>query len=343
VLTPMQVPFPALTSLMLWSHVDPGPVIPDTFLGGSAPHLRYLSMNSIAFPGIPKLLLSCTHLVRIYIHDIPESGYFSPEAMATCLSGLTSLNVLSLKFRSSRSRPVSRCPPPMTRFILPNLKWLGFQGASKYLDDLIARIDAPRLHYLSITFLNQMNLNTPGLAQFISRTPEFEELNAVDVTLHLESQIAQIHLCWMDNFPRASDNHGNLYIHISYGELSHEVWSIAQVCTMCLPPLPTVENLKIGIFTEYPILKDDVENDPWLELLRPFIAVKSLHLSGVFQPNMVSALEELVGGRTMEVLPSLQNIFLNLFELSGPFQEAIGQFLAARQLSGHPVAVLQEL
>jgi hypothetical protein len=41
----------------------------------------------------------------------------------------------------------------------------------------------------------------------------------------------------------------------------------------------------------------------------------------------------------MEVLPSLQNIFLARIGLSGPFQDAIGPFLAARQLSGHPIAV----
>jgi hypothetical protein len=39
------------------------------------------------------------------------------------------------------------------------------------------------------------------------------------------------------------------------------------------------------------------------------------------------------------VLPSLQNIFLARFEPSGPFQEAIGQFVAARQLSNHPFAI----
>src|SRR6266849_10703638 len=33
------------------------------------------------------------------------------------------------------------------------------------------------------------------------------------------------------------------------------------------------------------------------------------------------------------------DIFLAGFEPSGPFQEAIGQFVAARQLSGHPVAI----
>jgi len=75
-------------------------------------------------------------------------------------------------------------------------------------------------------------------------------------------------------------------------------------------------------------------NNKWLELLRPFTAVKSLYPSEEYQPSMVSVLQELVGGRT------LRNIFLTTFEPSGPSQKAIGQFVAARQLSGRPIAVL---
>ena len=65
--TAMQVPFPELTSLHL-EHDDSSsvPVLPDSFLGGSAPRLRYLNLRSISFSGIPKLLLSTTHLVRLY-------------------------------------------------------------------------------------------------------------------------------------------------------------------------------------------------------------------------------------------------------------------------------------
>ena len=63
-LAALQEPFPEPTNLMLGSHG--GPVIPDSFLGGSAPRLQYISLNSISFPGLPKLLLSATHLVDLY-------------------------------------------------------------------------------------------------------------------------------------------------------------------------------------------------------------------------------------------------------------------------------------
>src|SRR6266566_2774988 len=53
--TAMQVPFPELAILYLscedLSHV---PVLPDSFLGRSAPSLRFLALHSIPFPGLLK-------------------------------------------------------------------------------------------------------------------------------------------------------------------------------------------------------------------------------------------------------------------------------------------------
>ena len=66
--------------------------------------------------------------------------------------------------------------------------------------------------------------------------------------------------------------------------------------------------------------------------------MKNLYLSKEFAPGIVAALQELVGDRITEVLPSLQNIFVVGLEPLGPFQEDIGRFVAARRLSGHPIA-----
>ena len=336
VLAAMQVPFPALTDLLIQSRDHAAPVIPDTFLGGSAPSLRYLELEYISFPGIPKLLLSATHLVYLYLHHIPNSGYISPEAIVTCLSVLTSLDTFSLRFKSSQSRPdrESQRPPPITRSILPDLTTFCFKGVSEYLEDLVARIDAPRLHNVSITFLHQIHSDTPHLVQFIHRTPRFEEPNKAIVRFGF-NDVVEIRL-----LSYTSDGDGELIVEISRGESNQRVSSIGQVCTTCLPPLSAVENLRI-YSTDLSVTcrKYDVENNQWLELLRPFTAVKSLCLSNMFQSGIASALGELVGARTTEILPSLQNVFLGRFEPSRPFQEAIGQFIAARQLSGHPITV----
>ncbi|KAN0120593.1 hypothetical protein V8E52_004420 [Russula decolorans] len=170
----MQKPFPELTDLQLIMRKDESrPILPDSFLGGTAPHLRSLHLEDVPFPGLPKLLLSATHLVNLSLYNIPRSGYIPPEAMATSLSALTSLELLCLDFRYPRPRPAlgSRRPPPLTRSILPNLTQVHFKGASEYLEEILARIDAPRLHGLDITFFNQIIFDTPQLFQFISRTP----------------------------------------------------------------------------------------------------------------------------------------------------------------------------
>ena len=81
----MQVPFPELTHLWV-TNDETAPVLSESFLGGSGPRLRSIIFHGIPFPGLPNLLLSATHLVDLQLSDIPHSGYFSPETMATALS-----------------------------------------------------------------------------------------------------------------------------------------------------------------------------------------------------------------------------------------------------------------
>src|SRR5258707_459304 len=175
VLAPMQKPYPVLTDLTIWRQWgDDGaaPIVPESFLGGSAPPLRHLYLDGIPFPGLPKLLLSATHLVTLHLWNIPNSGYFTPKAIVTGLSTSTSLEVLRLDFESPLSHPKreSRRPPPLTRSILPALTMFRFMGASEHLDDLVARIDTPLLDSLQIRFFHQLIFDTPQLVQFISRT-----------------------------------------------------------------------------------------------------------------------------------------------------------------------------
>jgi hypothetical protein len=97
------------------------------------------------------------------------------------------------------------------------------------------------------------------------------------------------------------------------------------------------------IYSEFPRLRwqDDIENSQWLELFRLFTAVKSLYTSRLFTQRISPALQELSGDleRVKGLLPTLQALFLEDTLPSGPVQEAIGQFVAARQLSGYPVSV----
>ena len=112
----------SFSTLRLWSYETPT-IIPNLFLGGSAPCLQHLTLRSISFPGLPKLLLSATHLVHLQLSvtHLPLSGYFSPEDIVASLSVLSSLRLLCLEFQSSQSRPDwgSRHPLPSKRSVLP--------------------------------------------------------------------------------------------------------------------------------------------------------------------------------------------------------------------------------
>jgi hypothetical protein len=97
VLAAMQEPFPELTDLVInvmELSDETVSALPNSFLGGSAPCLQKLHFHGIPFPGLPKLLFSVSHLVDLKLCEIPHSGYFSPEALATAFSMLTSLELL---------------------------------------------------------------------------------------------------------------------------------------------------------------------------------------------------------------------------------------------------------
>ena len=151
-LAALQKPFLELTHLWLGSCVSDEPMLPDSFLSGSAPRLRSLVLKSIPFPALPNLLLYATHLVELNLYNIPPSGYISPEVMATRLSALTSLEKLRLHFRFPRL-PTALLPP-LTRSIFPSLTKIDFKGPSEYLEEILARINPPRLENLRTMFLN---------------------------------------------------------------------------------------------------------------------------------------------------------------------------------------------
>ena len=336
-LAEMQQPFPALTDLDLSPGGDETSSIdPDSFLGGSAPRLQTLILDHIPFPGLPKLLLSATHLVHLELWNIPHSGYISPKAMVAGLSVLTRLEYLEIRFKSPRSRPDHRRPPPPTRTLLPVLADLSFKGVSEYLEDLLALIDTPRLDNLEVIFFHQLLFDTPQLALFISRTPKFKTQDNFEARLNFSYARALV-----KTFDR------RLSLGISCRQSDWQFSSLAQLCGSSFSQalISTVENLHIEDDRTMRTFDDndnhdisDIESSQWVEFLHPFIAVKRLYTSSNSAPIIAPALQELVGETVTEVLPALQTLFLERLP-SKPVQEAIERFVSARQLSSHPIAV----
>ena len=260
--TALQVPFPKLESLYLsLSHLSYPPNLPDSFSGESAPRLQHLYLDGIPFLGLPKLLLSATHLVCLWLQNIPHFGYISPDAMATCLSMSTSLELLEVGFESPQSYPdqeISRSPP--TRSVLPALEAFYFKGVNEYLEELVARIDTPRLCRLETTFFNDISFDNPELIRFISHSSVLKVPNEAHV--FFDSQAASVKLQ-----PQASDFE-HFKVEISCRVSGWQLSSLAQICTKSLPLLSTTENL----FIYEPV---DSQLD-WKDGIEGFISARQL-------------------------------------------------------------------
>ena len=335
----LEVPFPVLADLHLLSTGNSDPIFPNPvkFLGGST-HLRSLSFTGIPVPGLPKLLLSFTDLVNLELDYVPISGFFSPEAMVTALSTLTRLETFHLEIESFSDRE-NRLSPLPTRAILPSLTVLRFECPSEYLEDFMLRIDAPILGYLDIalncSYADQdIVLDIQQLLRFIGRIPKLHTPDKAHIRIDSDIHKLSINFSWPKQISRAV----KLGIHCLDPGL--RVPRLVQFCHSPFFPLPTLEYLYIGrgqISRQSQL--DEVENNRWLEFLQPFTAVKNLYLTKEFSPEIAHTLQNPAGERAM-VLPALENVFIEPeSQPSGSVHEAIGQFAAARRLSGHPIVI----
>jgi hypothetical protein len=211
---------------------------------------------------------------------------------------------------------------------------LEFKGVSDYFKDLVARIDAtPVLDCLQIMFFEQPIFHTPHLSQFVRRVPKFHALIGACVIISSSNVSVAV------TSPTRTLGPMLLSVGVALRDLNWQPSSLARLCTSSLPVVPTAEHLYLT--TTWAHWWQYTENTQWLELLLPFTSVKNLYLSKEFASLIAPALQELAGERATEVLPTLRNLFLAELRPSGPVQQAIGQFVSARQLFGHPIAVSQ--
>ena len=334
-------PFPVLTHFSLRSTDDLVPVLPETFLGGFAPRLRSFMLSRIPFPSFPKFILSFPHIVALHLLEIPSSGYISPEAMASCLGALPNLGFLSIGFRSPSSRPLRPLqlrPPHLKRAALPALWFLSFSGVSEYFEDLVARIDTPRLTRLNIAFFMDLIFDIPRLRNFVHRTKGLTSKLFNQAVIEFSGRTIRIlfgsPLLVLKRPPPFE-------LEIKCDRPDWQLSSMTQIFSQQLPLLSLVEQLKI---CQSPLgleWKDDPDMDPsqWLELFCLFVAAQSLHVSERLASPVARALQDLTGKMVTEVLPVLQTFFLEGLQPSGPVHEATESFATARQLSGQPVIV----
>ena len=326
----IKTPFPALTHLALQSSAL---ALPYSFLEGSAPRLQSLRFQGIPFRALGNLLLSSCDLSELILNKIPHSSYISPDALVSSLSGLTRLRVLLLAFQSPRSRAAreSRAPPSLTRVVLPALVRLRFKGDSEYLEDILSRTETPPFVNVMIKFFNQMVFDTPLLHNLMNRAQTFKPPHRAEITLSSDSV----------SFALGQTKFQVLLgLRISCKPSDWQLSSLAQVIGSSIPPHSTLEHLELREDLYRPQRwQDDIENAQWLEILRPFTSVKHLILCGELVRLVAPVLGELNGERVAEVLPALQNLFVEDFRLPEPIHwlKEIQQFRTARLISGRRV------
>ena len=328
--------FPILQRLVLRSQEPLRPLpVPDGFLGESTPLLREVHLIRTVFPTLPVLLSSAQALVTLQLDDIPNSGYFSPEALANGLSGMAHLNTLKIRFIPPNAHERSLDASLINRAILPTLTEFEFKGNCEYVEDLVSRIDAPALGKISITFIEQPTFGIPRLARFIARTKEAKLPHHASVRFSDEITITQ-------HFRRpscADSSNGTFQLQIPCDELDRQISLLIHLCQYISEPLSGVERLDIEAFPRS-IWMDGEEMDTsvWLELFRSFRGAKSLEVSGGLVTSVASALERASGEMARIVLPALRDLHM----LDSPASTCIEPFIAARQLCNRPVTVHYE-
>src|SRR6266851_2972178 len=304
----MQKPLPALTELFIMG--ESMPVVPETFLGGSAPRLRKCGLHDIEFPALPTFLMSTSQLTDLTLTNIPG---ITPEVMATCLATLPNLTVLSLEpdFEvDSVDLPGFPSPPPLARADLPALTHFFFEGDDQYLEKLVARIDAPFLYHIKVFFLTLPIHALSQFYRFIARTEHLREAHQAMVAL--------------DHGTFSITNKSGIHLRLSslYASSGWKISSMARLCNDISPLLSQVASLELHGFKLPQVQsQDDMESMTLQNFFRPFPVVEHLYVFGELVSVIAHVLGTLTGDSAAQVLPVLRSISFEERRPSGSIQE----------------------
>ena len=145
----MQKPFLELTNLGIWVRCDVALAFPDSFLGGSVPHLQGLrpqvwrDSESISINSESNFITRSLGHSWFWIHFAPHYGHCPDSDDHT---RIPSPSILFSPWSCPNPAIWSLLPP--TCSVLPTLTKLTFEGIHEYLEDLLTQIDAPLLYKL---------------------------------------------------------------------------------------------------------------------------------------------------------------------------------------------------
>jgi len=324
--------FPILENLYIGAPTKntAGLVLRETFQA----HLRHFILINFAFSLGSPLLTSTTaaSLVSLVLQRIHPSTYFRPNNLFQQLSLLPHLETLILGFDSPvHNRDVERRllrELVVAPIALPKLRWLGFKGASAYLEAVLPHIITPLLQRLEISFLNQLIFPIPHLLQFINEA-ENPKFGSAIITFQEES------LC-INVYPTEGARVCSLHLEVGCRQFDWQVASAAQIINMLRTPFSTVEHLTLehrGNFrSSEPPNEDDLVQ--WRELLGPFDNVKTLSVFGGPAGELFFTLTS-DRGLPLELSPELKDLLCPAGR-GASHGYAISSFIDTHQNAGRP-------
>ena len=327
-------PFQALECVQIEvkNATEPPMLVREAFLGGSAPRLRVIKLDGIAFPfsAIRQVLLSSNDLLQLDLSNIPKDAYVSPDDLVTGLSTLVQLNQLRISFHFPSSvPPPSTTRPPPQRITLPCLKILSFCGATEYLEEFIARIDLPALWEITIGLFNQVFFEIPQFCQFIPRL----DVLKFPTELMVAPAAKSVNLIFTQRGKRRLVQ-GVWALGTSCERLDWQLSFVTQILSQLSPLLPSVKSFSIYKPSGLPT-REDMDPAQWVELFRPFTHVKTVHIPDYLVPDIVDVLvaEDMATG----VFPELNSLYLEGYGKSPSVAKAAEQFVATRRQSGQTI------
>ena len=297
-------------------------------------HLRrFILINFSLSVGSPLLTnTTAASLVTLVLQRIHPSAYFRPNALLQRLSLIPHLETFIFGFDSPvHNRDVERQllrELDMTPITLPNLRWLGFKGASAYLEAVLPQITTPLLERLEISFLNQLIFSVPHLLRFMDDAENFNFGSAI-LTFHEES-------LYMNGYPTEGARVYALQLEVGCRGFDWQVASAAQIINTFRTPCSAVEHLTLeygGNFksSELPNGDDLVQ---WRELLGSFDNVKTLSVFGCLV-GALSRAQMSDRGQSRGLFPELKELLCPA-RRDASHGDAISSFIDAHQIAGRP-------
>ena len=344
--TLMQAPFPGLTHLYISSYFGHLSVIPDGFLGGSAPSLQQLDLSGILYVALPVLLLSASNLVNLRLRNIPPTYYISPEAMVSYVAMSPKLETLYIQFGARASFPGIINSSPITRTVLPALCDLSFSARRKYIEDFVSRIDTPQLNSILVFYRRgdiDINFDVPQLSKLVNRSESLRRSLSQHCKIIVDQVQDIVTFCVGCAASERWNPKPGISLCLGTG-MDEQILRLTNMLSLMYPILSNIEHCTIDSVYDFMLESGSGQDDlDWLQLLRQLSSVQTLFVFNVIAGLISRALASVDVGTITETLPALQLLCIEEKEEGEERRHtsSIHKFLAIRRDSGHPVTFVE--